>query len=147
MTGLNLKFSATARQPDSLMSRVETALLHADQLTLQDLSARLDEPINALRFTVRNLVKANRAHQVRQAGAVPTFAWGPEPRESVATMREFHTKTDYVPPQWTNEIARPGSEDHKQYGSLQPDGTVKPYRPPSHGCVGRLNSSANPGRG
>lgn len=147
MSGLSLKFAATARQPDSLMSRVETALLHADQLTLQDLSARLDEPIGALRFSVRNLVKARRAHQVCQAGAVAVFAWGPKPSESVATMREFHTKTPYVPPQWTNEIARPGGEDHKQYGSLQPDGTVKPYRPPSHGCVGLLKSAANPGKG
>lgn len=44
----------------------------------------------------------------------------------------------YTPEPWTNETARPEGEHHKRYGSLQADGTVKPYRAPVHGCVGQL---------
>lgn len=35
-------------------------------------------------------------------------------------------------------ILRPGAMDHTKYGSRQPDGSVKPYTKPVHGCVGKL---------
>ena len=37
---------------------------------------------------------------------------------------------------------RPGALDHEKLGSRQPDGSVRPYRPPTFGCVGKLASSS-----
>jgi hypothetical protein len=145
MNGLDLKFAPTKRHSDSLMSRVEAVLLQVEHLTLQELSARLTEPASKLRITVRNLIKANRAHEVT-LGAVQQFAWGPEPRETVAQKPNFHTREAYVPAQWSNEIARPGGEAHKQYGSRQADGSITPYRAPAYGLVGQLKDKTNNAR-
>lgn len=37
---------------------------------------------------------------------------------------------------------RPGALDHTKIGSKQADGSVRPYRPPTFGCVGKLASSS-----
>lgn len=39
-------------------------------------------------------------------------------------------------------VLRPGALDHEKLGSRQPDGSVRPYRPPTFGCVGKLASSS-----
>lgn len=53
----------------------------------------------------------------------------------------------YQPP--PNTVARPGADDHKRFGSLQPNGTVAPYRPPmlcsSHVSRSVSYQSAKPG--
>lgn len=44
----------------------------------------------------------------------------------------------YVPT--TSAVTRPGADDHKKYGSLQADGTIKPYaRHRLHGPSGGMN--------
>lgn len=43
-------------------------------------------------------------------------------------------------------ILRPGAMDHTKYGSRQPDGSVKPYAKPVHGCVGFLKDKASNAR-
>lgn len=53
----------------------------------------------------------------------------------------------YIPEPWTNETARPEGEHHKRYGSLQADGTVKPYSGPRFGCVGTLADRTSNARG
>lgn len=47
----------------------------------------------------------------------------------------------YVPT--TSEVTRPGADDHKKHGSLQADGTIKPYaRHRLHGPSGGMNRPA-----
>lgn len=58
----------------------------------------------------------------------------------------LHPSDRYVPPRWTNEIARPEGENHKRHGSRQADGSVKPYRVPMHGCVGQLEDQRSSAR-
>jgi hypothetical protein len=82
------------------------------------------------------------------AKRVLVFRWGPAPQQLVpAPRKETQNTGPWTPPRWTNEISRPGGEAHKQYGSLQADGTVRPYHAPVHGCVGSLKGRTDEGRG
>lgn len=129
--------------PDMILSSVEVELLWSEQLTADELAARLGEPMVKVRQALRALVRDHLAHAVKVSPKVQAFRWGPVPRESVATGPVPQQRTDYVPPIWTNEIARPGGEANRQLGSLQPDGTVKPYHRPMHGCVGHLKDKTS----
>lgn len=70
----------------------------------------------------------------------------PKPRtkpvvEVVPPRRPETSRQFYVPGQWSHEIARPGSTQHEQYGSLQADGSVKPRKVPTAMCVGFLKDN------
>lgn len=135
------------RASAATVAGVEALLLQNDQLTAEELAARLGEPMPAVRHAVRSLVRSNLAHGVVLSGKAQAFRWGPEPRESVATSKVEPRRTVYVPPRWTNEIARPEGEHHKRHGSLQANGSVKPYHAPMHGCVGTLADRTSKARG
>ena len=59
------------------------------------------------------------------------------------------------PPEWIplkasdlpQPVLRPGALDHTKHGSLQPDGSVKPYTNTKHGCVGFLKDTTSNARG
>ena len=135
------------RVPATTLAGVEALLLQNDQLTAEELAARLGEPMPAVRHALRSLVCSNLAHGVALPGKAQAFRWGPESRETVATSAFATSRTPYVPPRWTNEIARPEGENHKLCGSLQFDGTVKPYSGPRFGCVGTLADRTSNARG
>jgi hypothetical protein len=75
--------------------------------------------------------------QHRQAEALQT---------SVATPFRPQIAGTWSGVTWGNEVARPGGEDHKDFGSLQADGTIKPYHAPRFGCVGNLKDTSGSGR-
>lgn len=100
--------------PDANDHQTRTALEHLEKLG---------------RVFSTGLQKKRRWH----LGAAPSNNNLAAPRTATSTIRQ-----PYKPKQWTNEIARPGGEAHKRHGSLQPDGSVKPYRAPIHGCTGEL---------
>lgn len=62
--------------------------------------------------------------------------------------------TDHLPA-WTplkpsdlpKPVLLPGALDHEKYGSLQPDGSVRPYTNTVHGCVGFLKDTTSNARG
>lgn len=43
-------------------------------------------------------------------------------------------------------VLRPGAIDHEKYGSLQPDGSVRPYTKTVYGCVGFLKDTTSNAR-
>lgn len=55
------------------------------------------------------------------------------------------------PPAWTplkasdlpQPVLRPGAIDHEKYGSLQPDGSVRPYTKTVYGCVWFLKDTTS----
>jgi hypothetical protein len=149
MTGaLHLSFAETQRQAHSLASRVEAHLLsHSRPLSTREVAESMDEPLHRVQTALHNLVRMKRAHSEAAGKRAVVFRWGPAPQQLVPAPRKDTTNTGpWTPPRWTNEISRPGGEAHKQYGSLQSDGTVRPYHAPVHGCVGSLKASANEGR-
>jgi hypothetical protein len=145
---LNLKFALTPRTNGSAMSQVEAYLMaHPNGSRLGDMVEALEPlTIKQVQVALRNLAKVGRAHSDGRHLALH-FA-GPAKLQSTASANRISrmSRPDYLPERWSNEVARPGGEDHKQYGSLQADGTVKPYHTPIHGCVGRLKDSTSNGR-
>jgi hypothetical protein len=91
----------------------------------------------AILVGLKHLVSKNRAHHARMKKQTYRYFHGPAPLEHQANTR-YVPEGIYKPHQWAHEIARPQSQDHARHGSLQADGSVKPYRPPVHGCVGLL---------
>jgi hypothetical protein len=149
MTGaLNLTFAETQRQAHSFASRVEAHLLdHSRPLTTREVAEALGEPVHRVQTALHNLVRVKRAHFEAAGKRTVVFRWGPAPQQLVpAPRKETLTTAPWTPPRWSNEIARPGGEAHKQFGSLQADGTVRPYHAPVHGCTGMLKSNVNQGR-
>jgi hypothetical protein len=69
-----------------------------------------------------------------------------EPQPSIAGPFRPSKVGAWLGTTWSNVIARPAGEDHKAYGSLQADGTIKPYHAPVHGCVGDLKDKTGNGR-
>lgn len=70
----------------------------------------------------------------------------PKPRtkpvvEVVPPRRPEASRPPYKPSPWAIEIARPTAFDHEDCGSLQPDGSVKPRKPPTAMCVGFLKDN------
>jgi hypothetical protein len=145
---LHLSFAETQRQAHSLASRVEALLLnHSRPLTTREVAEAMDEPVHRVQTALHNLVRVKRAHSESASKRVLVFRWGPAPQQLVpAPRKETLNTAPWTPPRWTNEISRPGGEAHKQFGSLQADGTVRPYHAPVHGCVGSLKASTNEGR-
>lgn len=59
----------------------------------------------------------------------------------------IQTLTDWKPLNWRAATPmRPGALDHERHGSLQADGSVKPYGSTFHGCVGFLKDSTSNAR-
>jgi hypothetical protein len=134
---------------DTLLTTVESIVKSTPGLTAGQIHERIGDSTTYKRVAValNNLLRMRRAHSesinLRSQGYYP----GPRPattRATPPTRDVLHTT--WAPPRWTNEIARPGGEAHKQFGSLQADGTVRPYHAPVHGCTGTLKSNVNQGR-
>ena len=145
MHSLNLKFARTPRQNTSVMSQVEALLLaNPGGISTNELMAALPElGRRQVSRALSNLANVGRAHTVQtsaSASSPHTHYPGPARATSDTGTRaeriSHMQRSPYVPERWSNEVARPGGEAHKQYGSLQPDGTVKPYRAPRYDCVG-----------
>jgi hypothetical protein len=133
----------------SAMSRVEAYLqantggqtVAAITLALSGLTKK------QVAVALRGLCKVGRAHCVELKGNHFEYHAGPFRVASIARPdRSNKMDGHYAPPQWSNEVARPGGEDHKRFGSLQADGTVKPYHSPRFGCTGILKDTTNNAR-
>ena len=66
--------------------------------------------------------------------------------QSPASERVFSCHSAYQGEDWATSTLRPGCLDHEKHGSLQPDGSVKPYRVPALLMTGlRLPNPATSG--
>lgn len=149
MKALTLKFALTARVNTSAMSRVEAHLQAAPGGdTVANISVAMgDLTKKQVTVALRGLCKLGRAHCVELKGNHFEYHAGPFKAASIARPdRSNKMSGHYQPPQWTNEIARPGGEDHKRHGSRQADGSIKPYRAPIYGLVGQLKDTSNNAR-
>lgn len=53
-------------------------------------------------------------------------------KKQPAPAPAFSLPTTYTGEDWSVYRLRPGARDHERYGSLQPDGSVRPYAPPQY---------------
>ena len=146
---MNLNINKQARKLDSNMSVVEAVLMKCPQgARLTEIAAQVPGlSRKQVSLALHNLARHNRAHCVEVSDKIHLHFPGPRTLATRVLPRAINmTTTNYLPSQWSNEIARPGGEDHKQYGSLQPDGTVKPYHAPRFGCTGLLKDKTSNGR-
>ena len=92
--------------------------------------------------------------RLKEAGKVEStgllkkaMVYSAKPKMVTVPGRSISPSGVYVPPQWANEIARPGGEQNRQYGSPQADGTVKPYRAPILDMTRPLKDKTDNARG
>jgi hypothetical protein len=132
----------------SLWQRVEAFVTARPGLMTAQIAAEFpDVTRKRIVVALNNLQRDGRIHGQAVNLRFSAYFPGPRPVATRATPIERHSpKGNWTPPRWTNEISRPGGEANRLCGSLQPDGTVKPYHAPIHGCVGSLRQSANQGR-
>ena len=147
--GLDLKFKLTPLSNHSAMTRVESVLIERPHgATAVEIHEHLDGlTYKQVAVALRNLALGGRAHRVQINGRNWRHHAGPMPVEQRAAPRATgHSRENYRPAQWQNEIARPGGEHNRLHGSLQPDGSVRPYRGFINGCVGSLKDNISQGR-
>jgi len=95
-----------------------------------------------IKIALTHLRVNQRSHFVANGqGNTYTHFWGAAPRINAyaAPTERFIPTGNYVPKPWSHETARPQGDHHKRHGSLQADGTVKPYRAPMHQCIGSID--------
>lgn len=132
----------------SLWAQVEAVISQEPGLLAAHIADRIQGTTRKrVIVAINNLLAKGRIHSQPWGVRHSVYYPGPRPATTRASSIERRkTAGTWIPPRWTNEIARPGGEAHKLCGSLQADGTVAPYHRPQHGCVGSLRESANQGR-
>ena len=83
--------------------------------------------------------------QTDHVNSVGRFVPAQLPRS--ATAAGTPAWTPLKPSDLPQPVLRPGAMDHEKYGSLQPDGSVRPYTKTVYGCVGFLKDTTSNARG
>ena len=75
----------------------------------------------------------------RTPNSIGCFKPAPLPHTAASGAQDY---APLRPGDLPQPVLRPGALDHTKIGSKQADGSVRPYRPPTFGCVGKLASSS-----
>lgn len=119
------------------------ALLETSSMTCKEVAKKAGLSDSMALTYIKRLKEAGK---VESTGLLKkAMVYSAKPKEVTAPGRSIGPSGKYVPPRWTNEIARPGGEDNRKHGSLQADRSVRPYMGIIHGCVGTVQR-ANAGR-
>lgn len=110
-------------------ARVQACLSSAaEAMTAQQIAQQLQMPLDAVKGALRRLCLVGRA---QRAGGVRRD--GHQRYEAAGGAALGAPKTaPWKGVDWTNATMRPGCLDHERHGSLQPDGSVRPYAPPQY---------------
>lgn len=112
-------------------ARALALLVARGPMTAAELAEGLDVSMQAARAALRDLCAAGKAARLGDSGVRPRdgVRYGAYDGHTTATAgsgQQFRG-TD-----WTTATMRPGCLDHERHGSLQPDGSVRPYAPPQY---------------
>lgn len=121
------------------------SLLETSSMTCKEVAKKSGLSASMALTYIKRLKEAGK---VESTGILKkAMVYSAKPKEVTAPGRSIGPSGVYVPPRWTNEIARPGGEDNRKHGSLQPDGSVKPYRAPILDMTRPLKDKTDNARG
>lgn len=110
-------------------SRVLAHLAGQQPLTAHQVAEQLSMTLQAARAALRRLMATGRIATVgdRPKKGVPARYAAVNGQPIKARQQAAWRGVD-----WSVSTMRPGCLDHERHGSLQPDGSVRPYAPPQY---------------
>lgn len=135
-----------------ITERVYAMIASSHGVTTNSLAAALKVSVKSVQAAVKRLRERGKIwndgkrHDGFLNWKLPPVGLQVEKPKPAGKIERMPSKEKFLGITWSNEIARPGGEQNRQFGSLQADGTVKPYMKPAAMCVGDLKDKVANGR-